>query len=587
MHDEEQNMQPSRRAEGFFWLFAVLTLFLCLGHNALHGSESRWGEIVREMIVTGDYLHPATNWEIYFDKPQLSYWFIIPFALLMGLDELTLRIPSALAALVALYATISLGKRLFDRRTALLAGWILLTSLGFLYWGRAAAADMANCAAIVWAVALFYRVEPKANFWGYLGFFMIAFVGALAKGLPAAVVPMVMVFPHLVAEKRWKKHINVASISAAFISGCVYFLPLYVAAVVPPADDFTMPARELSALELVWRENIIRVFAAFDHKDPFYSYLYNLPRIMLPWAPLLVVAIAGLVMNWKRLSSGARELMLGSLLVLVMFTCSESRRWYYVLPLAPFVALIGASSLAGFGGNDKWNRIAVTVMRYAVLVASALGVAVLISVPLWGRLLRIEPPLLLAVALPVAGVLTLVVVIADSRPDNRIELLVGLPRHLASMILGGSLMTAAMLSCALPSFTKYRTEKPFLIGLKPHLAGIEAGRLCFIGTGYNTDALFYLEPNGATVEIGRKKLRGERRLRRFVKANAGHRVALLAHTRPDEFSQVLRNVFPDGEVDPDAPDFKEVMHEFADPDKRAWQVWIVNLSEDKINIPMR
>ena len=132
--------EVSRRSEFFFWAFAVLALFLFLGHNALWASEERWAEVAREMLLSGDWLHPSLNWVIYFDKPQLSYWLILPFAVLLGgMDELVVRIPSALAGLAALYGVVSLGKTLFDKRTALLAGWMLLSCYGFLFWSRTAA----------------------------------------------------------------------------------------------------------------------------------------------------------------------------------------------------------------------------------------------------------------------------------------------------------------------------------------------------------------------------------------------------------------------------------------------------------------
>ena len=583
MYEEEQDFQPQRRSEIFFWIFAVTALFMFLGHDALQGSESRWGEVVREMMTTGDYLHPAINWRIYFDKPQLSYWLIVPFALLLGLGELALRIPSALAALAALYAVMALGKRLFDRRTALTAGWILLSCLGFAQWSRTAAADMANCAAIVIAVAWFYRVEVKAGFVGYLVFFLIVFVGALAKGLPAVAVPLVMILPHLLAGKRWKKHLNCASIAAALIAVLVFLMPFAAAALVEGAENLRLPVSGMSPLELVWQENIVRAFAAFDHKDPFYSYLYNLPRIMLPWAPLLAVAVAGLIAGWKQLKPELRELIVGALLVFVMFSCSGSRRWYYILPLAPFVSLIGAASLAGFGARERWNGIAVDLMRYAALIAGALGFAVLVTLPLWERLLGVSAPLLFAVALPAAGVLTLLAVMIDTRPENRVVDLVGLPHRQASMVLGWALMTASFVSCALPSLTSFRTEKPFLVDLRGHLAGIPGRQFCFIGTGYNTDALFYLAPQEPTVAVGRNPEKVGRLLREFLDANGGHRVVLLAKTKPGRFNDELRKCFPNGEIDPEKPDFSETPSIFADSGSRLWRVWLVDLLEENKN----
>ncbi|MDD5698229.1 MAG: hypothetical protein PHH77_06385, partial [Victivallaceae bacterium] len=69
---------------------AALALFWGLGHYALWGSEDRWAEIAREMMLYKDYFHPAINGQVYFDKPLLSYWLIVGAAYILGsLDEFT------------------------------------------------------------------------------------------------------------------------------------------------------------------------------------------------------------------------------------------------------------------------------------------------------------------------------------------------------------------------------------------------------------------------------------------------------------------------------------------------------------------
>ena len=59
------------------WICAGFLLIANLGAAPAHGSESRWLEVVREMFLTGDYLHPTINFDPYFDKPLLGYWTIV------------------------------------------------------------------------------------------------------------------------------------------------------------------------------------------------------------------------------------------------------------------------------------------------------------------------------------------------------------------------------------------------------------------------------------------------------------------------------------------------------------------------------
>ena len=93
---------PGNIAEAAFWILAAVLLFLNLGMENISGSEGRWAEIVREMFITGDFLHPTINFRPYFDKPLISYWIIAGCTLPFGeVSELLIRIPSAVAGRAA------------------------------------------------------------------------------------------------------------------------------------------------------------------------------------------------------------------------------------------------------------------------------------------------------------------------------------------------------------------------------------------------------------------------------------------------------------------------------------------------------
>ncbi len=541
-HTFDPQLDVSRKNWMFFWCFAVVALFMFLGHNALWASEDRWAEIVREMMLTGDFLHPSINWRVYFDKPLLTYWLVLPFAYLTGgVDEFVVRTPSALAGLAGLYGTMLLGKKLFSARVALLGCWMLLTGYGFLFWARAAAADVANLSAIILAAAFFYQVEEKAGFRKYFFFYLICFAGAWAKGLPALVMPFVVIAPHLLMKKRWKKHLKASNFLAFFLAAGIYFLPFYLASVIPLTPPQLAQNNGLSGLELVWRENIVRVFQPFDHKDPFYSYLYNLPRILAPWTLLIGVGIAGMIRNWKKLPSATRELMIGTLLIFLLFSASGSRRWYYILPLMPFCALLGAEGLAAAAGIDRWNRCAVTVMRYVIIVAASLGVAALFSFPLWNRLLGFELPWLLILAPPVAGALTLLVMLFDNQPGNPLEHLTGLPKQLAAVILGGSVLTAAVFGAIHPSLTAFRTEKPFHLAMKKEIVGIPPQNFFYWCDEADAKTLFFLDLPGPIQDTGVsadvEMLTGK--LREFLQKNAGRQVVLFSYLREQRELKLL------------------------------------------------
>ncbi len=571
----------SRRGEFFFWGCAITVLFAFLGHNALWASEDRWAEITREMILTGDYLHPAINWQVYFDKPQLSYWVILPFAWMFGtIDELVARIPSALAALAGLYGTILLGKQLFGRRLALLAGWILLGCYGFLFWGRTAAADMANLAAIILAVAFFFKVEAKAGFWSYLLFYLICFAGALTKGLPALVMPLAVVAPWLLLQNRWKKHLKVSNFLALAIASAAYFTPFYLAAVTPLAPGQALPAGEpTTGLALVWRENVVRVFQPFDHKDPFFSYLYNLPRVMLPWAPVFLVALAALIRNWKRLPEKMRAVLLGAGLMFLLYTLSGSRRWYYILPLMPFCALVTAGGLNPVWGEEKWLSLLMRLMRYLAIIAGSLGVASLVALPLWKLFIKVSPPGLLLVSLPVAGLLVLIVMLMDNQEGAPLERISGLPRAYAATVISVAILVATVFDCVIPSFTVFRTEKPFCQSLRGDLVGIAPESMLFWRYEANAKLLFYMGLNGPVATAEAREFQGAvDELAAFLAKNRGRRVAILCYNKPkvlDELGEAAKILqLP---IDPAQPSFIEPTTAGGNPKSRKQAVWVLDV----------
>lgn len=188
-----------------FWTMALFILVFQLGVNQLWASEDRWAEVAREMLMTGDWFHPAINGEVYFDKPLLSYWPIVLLAKITGiLNEFIIRLPSALSALIALYATIKFATKIWGRAVGITSGWLLLCGYGFIFQGRLAAADMMNMTAVILAVLWFFQTKEKGGFWSYLLFWVICFGGALTKGLSALALPPILVIIYLLLDGHGK-----------------------------------------------------------------------------------------------------------------------------------------------------------------------------------------------------------------------------------------------------------------------------------------------------------------------------------------------------------------------------------------------
>ena len=71
--------------------------------------ESRYSEIPREMVASGDWVVPRLNGLRYFEKPVLGYWLVAASIKLFGENAFATRLPSALAAGLSALLVLSTG----------------------------------------------------------------------------------------------------------------------------------------------------------------------------------------------------------------------------------------------------------------------------------------------------------------------------------------------------------------------------------------------------------------------------------------------------------------------------------------------
>jgi 4-amino-4-deoxy-L-arabinose transferase-like glycosyltransferase len=313
-------------------LLSALLYLHHLGERSLWGSEGRWAEIAREMHDQSDYLTPRINGTPYRDKPLLSYYMITALTPLTGgeVTETTARLPSALAAVAAVFLLYSLGKKLYDRETGLAASLILATSFFLVYWGRAASADVITMTGVLLSLRIFLAYEESKNpIWLYL-FFLSMACNSLTKGLLGFALPLVVLLPYLWVGKKWNCLANRHLLPAGIFALVLYLLPFLV--------DTTQGGTGRS-LYLVFKENVIRFFAPFDHKEPIYYYLYEIFLIFAPWAFFLPGALWHHLRK-KPLGSTGWFTLLYFVALFAFFTLSGSRRSYYLIPLFPAAALL-------------------------------------------------------------------------------------------------------------------------------------------------------------------------------------------------------------------------------------------------------
>ena len=472
------------------FLAAVILLFCGLGTGGLWGSEGRWAEVVREMFLTRDFFHPTNNGEPYFDKPLLTYWFIAVITAITGmLNEWVVRIPSAVSGLVVIGAMRWIGGRLWSARTSRLAAWILLSTYGFVLWGRTAAADMENLAAIILALAWYCSRKDHPDFRSFLVFYLILSLGSLCKGLTAAVVPLMVILPDLIMKKRWRMLLKPAHVLALILGGIVFLAPFLYASV-------TNPEYHSSGLSLVFKENIIRYFKPFDHIEPFYLYLHKLPFLLLPWSILFAAALANSVKSWKALDYNTRWLLTSVILVFMFFTLSGSRRSYYILPTLPLCALLMAVFLnyVRDGESTALRRWGIGIQGGAVFIIVAANLLLPVGLLIVKATTGFAAPAIAywsGISIGLAGLILGRWAYKSAWVQRcfQVQPLVGAMIVIAVVTMGGYFCWQHNLC------DRMRTERPMLLELKNKVAGLPPDRIGII-LKRGANVCFYLEPRG-------------------------------------------------------------------------------------------
>lgn len=352
-------------------LFLILT---CLGGKEIWTQEHRWADIVSGMFFRGDFLHPYLGEARYYDKPLLSYWLIVAATWLTnGLNTWALRIPSALAGLLAVWSIFQIGKMQRDRSYGLLCGWMLVTTFYFIFWARVSSADMLNVGGSLAAIAWYFYKKQNASFLSYSVFFIILALTSLCKGLGGAVVPVLAVFADICLERSIKYHLRPALFLALIPAILIYVFPFWL------SSHFDQAAYGENGLYLVYRENVLRYFQPFDHQGPIYTYFIYLPIYLMPWTLFFIPALFSIPARLKHFSASERWNLLTLLFIFVFFSLSGSRRSYYVLPMVPFAVLVTADWIASANLPALRQRLA----GFVTIISALLIFLVMDILPAW------------------------------------------------------------------------------------------------------------------------------------------------------------------------------------------------------------
>jgi len=320
------------------FLFASFLFLGGLGKRDLdYGDEPRVAGITAEMARTGDFVVPRLNGRIFLEKPPLYFWASSIAFRLLGENNYSARIISALAALGGVIIVFFLARAMKMSITgAFMSGFVLATSVEYWSVGRTCLIDMTLCFFITASIASFYLLinsEVKRYIW-FPVFVLSLGCAILTKGLVGFAIPISAIGFYLIVKKDFSfKHwlMLVIGIALSCIPYSIWLLLLY--------NNLGKDA----VYETFWTNNFGRFTGGYaQHICPFYYYLKKFPGQFLPWMLFLPLAGYFLIRDIRKSDKAKPLLFIFSWFVIpfVLLSISAGKRSIYLVPLYPAAALI-------------------------------------------------------------------------------------------------------------------------------------------------------------------------------------------------------------------------------------------------------
>lgn len=349
-------------------IVAAIVFFWGLGSmDLLSLNEGRRALAIQEMVSSGNWLLPHLNGELYLTKPPLLYWLSSSLGFIWGVNEWTLRLPSALAAIAVLIMVYRYALQQSGKWAALFAVQLLIANLGFAMLGRRAEIEMLLTALCVGSLlsALQYIQSQSSKNWIILSYFLLA-LALMTKG---PLVILLVTLPLLIAAIYSKN----PHIKAVLLSGRGWLIFLVVGltwyAIVSWQLGFDIWAT------IAKRDMLDKMQS--ESAKPILSYL---AWIAVDFMLLIGLFLVGVKEFFKQQFQQSRQLVLlaATILPLIIFSLFSYKHDKYLLPIYPLIAILLAIKLAAiFDAATEAKKKIIVIIALLLPIGFAIFYALL------------------------------------------------------------------------------------------------------------------------------------------------------------------------------------------------------------------
>lgn len=296
------------------------TVLPFLGNTYLFDwDEVNFAECAREMLVSGDYLHPQIDFEPFWEKPPLFFWLQAASMHLFGVNEFAARFPNAIIGLATVVLLAFIGRRWVDGTFGILWAMVWVGSLLPNFYMHTGLIDpLFNLLMFAAIVTAYESIESKRR-WILIGSSGILIgLAVLTKG-PVAI--LLVGVPLLVL---WWKHFRWKRIAKdATLIGVLSLLPFGLWLLSDQSAYGQWFTRSFAEYQL-------RLLTTQDagHGGPFY---YHILVLLLGCFPASWLALSTLRKTGRIESLANQTLLMATLLgvVIVVFSIVKTKIVHY------------------------------------------------------------------------------------------------------------------------------------------------------------------------------------------------------------------------------------------------------------------
>jgi 4-amino-4-deoxy-L-arabinose transferase-like glycosyltransferase len=301
--------------------------------------ESMFAVNTYEMMQNGNYFSLFYNGHIdlYNTKPPLTNWFQLLSVKAFGYNELAIRIPSALAALLSVIFSFKFIAKHFDYVWAWAVALIILSSAGFVgfHTARTGESDAILTLFLVLTNIAFIRYIIENNKKQILYLFLFITL-AFATKLYAALLFAPAYLFLLIYFKKFKAFV----FSWQFLTGVFFFIGISLSFII--LRDLESP-RYIDAILSNDAGRLFTVLKQFEKSIFFYIENFYVKRYAVYFI-FFLIGSAFLFLKNREENSQKILVIYFSLIIsyLLIITLSSTKLPWYDMPLYPLLALVSA-----------------------------------------------------------------------------------------------------------------------------------------------------------------------------------------------------------------------------------------------------